>query len=212
VSASRRVGIVDYGMGNLGSVAKAFMHLGCAVEFLTTPEAVERATVLVLPGVGAFPDAMKNLNSSGLGNALVQASRAGAPLVGICLGMQLLFQTGTEQETTAGLGLLEGAVVRFPEDHALKVPHMGWNQLRLQQASHPLFDGVKDGDHVYFVHSYFPRPTDPGTILATTDYGVDFPSIVGRERVIGIQFHPEKSQRVGLALLENFLKFSEVAG
>jgi glutamine amidotransferase len=201
-----RVAIIDYGMGNLASVAKAFAALGAETSFATTPEQVEAAPVLVLPGVGAFPDAMANLARAGLDRAIVAAARAGRPLLGICLGMQLLFARGTEKGDCAGLGLLDGTVVRFPDDGALKVPHMGWNQLE-PAGAHPLFRDVAAGAFVYFVHSYFPRAAD-GDVLATSEYGVRFPCVVGRGRTVGIQFHPEKSQKVGLKLLSNFLEMS----
>lgn len=201
------VSIIDYGMGNLASVARAFRHLGCEVEIVDTPAGVSRGRILILPGVGAFPDAVDHLAKSGISEAIKNASRKGTPLLGICLGMQLLFDRGTEKGECAGLGLLEGSVVRFPQGHPLKVPHMGWNQLwPSKERRHRLFDGVKDGDYVYFVHSYFPDPNAPDVVLATTDYGLSFPSVVGRGRTFGIQFHPEKSQNVGLRILENFLR------
>ena len=201
------VAIVDYGMGNLASVAKAFRTVGAEASIISTPAEVDAAAVLVVPGVGAFPDAMANLRAAGLVEPLQRAARAGRPLLGICLGMQLLFSRGTEKADCAGLDLLEGTVVRFPDDASLKVPHMGWNQVR-PAAPHALFDGVAAGSWVYFVHSYYPQPTDPATILATADYGRDFACVVGRGKTLGIQFHPEKSQRVGLHLLENFLKLA----
>lgn len=198
------IGIIDYGMGNLASVAKAFRALGASSEIISTPDEISRAEILVLPGVGAFPDAMAHLREARLVEPIQQASRAGKPLLGICLGMQLLFSRGTEKGDCAGLDLLGGTVVRFPDSKDLKVPHMGWNQL--QTTRHALFDGVPAGSWVYFVHSYYPRPDDPDTVLATADYGAPFACVVGRGRTVGIQFHPEKSQKVGLTLLENFLK------
>lgn len=200
---SSRVAIVDYGMGNLASVAKAFRSLGATADFISTPAEVEAAPILVLPGVGAFPDAMAHLKAAGLVEPLRAVARAGRPLLGICLGMQLLFSQGTEKGQCEGLGLIEGTVVRFPDEPGLKVPHMGWNQI--QPVQHPLFASVPPGAWVYFVHSYYPRPADPGTVLATADYGTPFACVVGRDRTLGIQFHPEKSQRVGLTMLENFL-------
>ena len=199
-----RVAIVDYGMGNLASVSKAFRALGATADFVSTPDEIDAAHVIVLPGVGAFPDAMNHLRQQRLVEPLQRASRAGRSLMGICLGMQLLFTRGTEKADCAGLDLLPGTVVRFPDSPELKVPHMGWNQL--QPTAHPLFAGVPAGSWVYFVHSYYAQPEDPATVLATAEYGAPFACVVGRSRTVGFQFHPEKSQKVGLTLLENFLK------
>lgn len=198
------IGVIDYGMGNLASVAKAFRALGATADIISTPDEISRAEILVLPGVGAFPDAMAHLREARLVEPIQAASRAGKPLLGICLGMQLLFSRGTEKQECAGLDLLPGTVVRFDDSSDLKVPHMGWNQL--QPRAHALFEGVPAGSWVYFVHSYYPRPEDPDTVLATAEYGASFACVVGRGRTVGIQFHPEKSQKVGLTLLENFLK------
>jgi len=205
---TRCVAIVDYGMGNLGSVAKAFRTLGADPTIVSTPAEVDAAPVLVVPGVGAFPDAMASLRAAGLVEPLRRASQQGRPLLGICLGMQLLFARGTEKADCAGLDLLPGTVVRFPDDATLKVPHMGWNQLQPTSGAHALFRDVPDRAWVYFVHSYYPRPDDARDVLATADYGGAFPCVVGRGRTLGIQFHPEKSQRVGLKLLENFLELA----
>jgi glutamine amidotransferase len=203
------VAVIDYGMGNLRSVVKALSAVGADARIVTTPAEVSRAPVLVLPGVGAFPDAMRELARSGVASAVTEAGRAGRPLLGICLGLQLLFDESQEKGTSRGLGLLPGRVVRFEDRPGVKVPHIGWNQIRPERdasgRAHPILDGVADGAWVYFVHSYFPLPDDPATVLATSDHGAPFPCIVGQGATIGIQFHPEKSQKVGLRLLANFL-------
>jgi imidazole glycerol-phosphate synthase subunit HisH len=194
------IAIVDYGMGNLRSVEKAFQAVGYDAEITSSPQRVREADGVVLPGVGAFGEAMANLKRAGLVEVLRQVS-ADRAFMGICLGQQLLFEESVEMGRFEGLGILPGRVERFsgPE----KVPHIGWNQLHVVKQS-PLLAGVRDGDFAYFVHSYYVAPSDPAVILATTDYGVAFASIVGRESLFGLQFHPEKSQSVGLTMLANF--------
>ncbi len=195
--------IVDYGMGNLRNVQKAFEHIGVAARISADPDDLSGADGVVLPGVGAFGDAMKNLHAAGLVEPLQEVVRRGTPLLGICLGLQLLFEESEEMGIHRGLGLLAGRVVRFGE--GLKVPHIGWNQLRIAQES-ALLQGIADGSYAYFVHSYYAVPADPKCILATTDYGVEFASVVGQGNVFGVQPHPEKSQEVGLRLLRNFAR------
>jgi imidazole glycerol-phosphate synthase subunit HisH len=194
------IAIVDYGMGNLRSVEKAFHAVGYDAEITSSPQRVREADGVVLPGVGAFGEAMANLARAGLVDVLRQVS-ADRPFLGICLGQQLLFEESVEMGRFEGLGILSGVVERFsgPE----KVPHIGWNQLHMVRPS-PILTGVHDGDFAYFVHSYYVAPSDPDVILATTDYGVAFASIVGRDSLFGLQFHPEKSQAVGLTMLANF--------
>jgi imidazole glycerol-phosphate synthase subunit HisH len=192
--------IVDYGMGNLRSVQKAFQKVGYEAEITSSAQRVREASSVVLPGVGAFGEAMANLARAGLVEALRQAA-ASRPFIGICLGQQLLFEESDEMGRHEGLGILPGKVVRF--SGPLKVPHMGWNQIRLVRPS-PILAGVADGEFAYFVHSYYVVPSDPGVILARTDYGVSFASIVGHDHLFGLQFHPEKSQAVGLKMLANF--------
>lgn len=198
------VKILDYGMGNLRSVQKAFEALGHAASLITRVDEVEAAERLVLPGVGAFGEAMERLAAGGLDRALVARGREGRPLLGICLGMQLLFETSEEKGDHRGLGLLPGRVVRFPDRSGYKVPHMGWNQIEPAPGA-ALLEGVASGSFAYFVHSYHADGCAPGDVLAWTDYGGRFPSIVGRDRVVGIQFHPEKSRTVGLRILSTWL-------
>jgi glutamine amidotransferase len=193
--------IIDYGMGNLRSVQKAFEKIGATARIVPFPRDIEKARGIVLPGVGAFGQAMENLRAMGWDVALRDAVKRGVPFIGICLGMQLLFESSEEMGQHEGLGILRGEVKRF--DGELKVPQMGWNQMRINHPS-PLLRGVADGSYAFFVHSYYCAPSDPAIVLATTDYGIEFASVVGRDNVFGVQFHPEKSQSVGLKMLENF--------
>lgn len=197
--------IIDYGMGNLRNVQKAFEHIGVLARISSQPADLAAADGLVLPGVGAFGDAIANLRSAGLVEPIREAVAAGKPLLGICLGLQLLFEESEEMGLHRGLGILPGRVVRF--DEGLKVPHIGWNQLRIAGTDGPqarLLDGIPDGSYAYFVHSYYVVPADPGCVLATTEYGIEFASVVGIGHVFGAQPHPEKSQEVGLRLLRNY--------
>lgn len=201
--------IVDYGAGNLRSVYMAFRRLG--VEALITSEAalVRRASALVLPGVGAFGDSVAKLRALSLEEPLVAAIRDGVPFLGICVGLQLLFEVSEELGEHRGLGVLAGRVRRFPP--GLRVPHMGWNQLH-QARPIPLWHGIPDGSYVYFVHSYYADPEDEAVIAATTDYGVDFVSAIAQGNLYAIQFHPEKSQDVGARLLQNFVRQAGLEG
>lgn len=200
--------MIDYGGSNLRSVQKAFEAVGARLCVTNEPDAVVRAERLVLPGVGAFGAGIDALRAAGLAEATVAAVNRGTPLLGICLGMQLLFDESEELGRHAGLGLLAGRVVRFNDlptqsGRPLKVPHVGWNEL-LPDTGHPLLAGVPAGAHAYFVHSYYCAAGDPAVVLSSAEYGHSFPAIVGRGRVFGFQFHPEKSQNVGLRLLHNF--------
>lgn len=199
--------IIDYGMGNLRSVQKAFERVGAQAVVINNPEALQDADALVLPGVGAFGDAMTNLHAAGLVGPILSAVGEGKPLLGICLGMQLLFEESEEMGCHQGLSLLPGRVRRFAE--GLKVPHIGWNQIHIRRPC-PLLTGVRDGSFAYFVHSYYADPAEEEIVVAVTDYGPGFASVVAQGRVFGIQFHPEKSQDVGLRILRNFV--SLVAG
>jgi imidazole glycerol-phosphate synthase subunit HisH len=200
--------IVDYGIGNLGSVIKAFRHVGAKTVLSGDPAVLKEAEALVLPGDGAFAATMDGVRERGLVPVLRERAEAGTPLLGICIGMQLLFEESEEHGRHAGLGLLPGRVRRFAGD--LPVPHMGWNSLHARR-EHALLDGIADGAHVYFVHSYF---CDAGedVVVATSDYGVDFPAVVARGSVLGVQFHPEKSQAVGLRMVENFVRSLPASG
>jgi imidazole glycerol-phosphate synthase subunit HisH len=195
--------IVDYGMANLRSVQKAFERLGHAAEISGDPSRVAEAHKLVLPGVGAFRDAIARLRQAQLAGPICDHVRAGRPFLGVCLGLQLLFTTSHEDGEHRGLDLFPGEVVRFPDVPGLKVPHMGWNQLRKRQNIPPL-DETRDGDAVYFVHSYYAAPRDAALVATETDYDSPFASSIAHENVFATQFHPEKSQRVGLAMLRHF--------
>jgi glutamine amidotransferase len=195
--------IVDYGMANLRSVQKGFEKVGFAAEISDDLSRVGEADKLVLPGVGAFRDAIARLRESGLAEPIIAHVKAGRPFLGICLGLQLLFAKGYEDGEYDGLNLFPGEVVRFADVPGLKVPHMGWNQLRFRRPG-PLFQDVPDGSAVYFVHSYFAVPKNPGLVAAETDYPTPFASAIWHENVCATQFHPEKSQRVGLTMLRNF--------
>jgi glutamine amidotransferase len=194
--------IIDYGMGNLHSVSKAIERLGYEAAVTSDPDAVASVRGVILPGVGAFGDAMRELRRTGLGDAVRQFARSGKPLLGICLGMQLLFSRSEEHGDHEGLDLLPGKVVRFRGPY--KVPHMGWNRLTFERP-HPLFEGLEPG-HVYFVHSYYAVPERRDDLLATTDYFQPVAAIVGRDNVLGMQFHPEKSGMFGIRLLGKFLE------
>jgi glutamine amidotransferase len=201
------VALIDYGSGNLRSAQKALARMGASVAVTADPAAIANADRIVLPGVGAFGDCMAGLSAvPGMIDALGEAVlKHGKPFLGICVGMQLLASAGREFGDHAGLGWIEGEVTRLaPNDPSLKIPHMGWNALALERP-HPLFAGIAQGADVYFVHSYAMRPADRASVLATSDYGGDFVAAVGRDNILGVQFHPEKSQAVGLALLGNFL-------
>ena len=199
------IAIVDYGIGNLGSVTKGFRHVGADVQLTGDPDALRRADALVLPGDGAFGATMAEIEGRGLVPLLREAVEAGTPLLGICIGLQVLFEESEEHGIFPGLGLLPGRVRRF--DEALPVPHMGWNELRVRRP-HPLLEGIPDGTHVYFVHSYF-CDAAPEETIASCDYGRDFAAIVGKGMVLGVQFHPEKSQEAGLRMVANFVRFVE---
>ncbi len=200
------IAIVDYGMGNLRSVQRAFEYVGAEAIVTDHRATIESASAVVLPGVGAFGKAMSNLKRAGLADVIRQVIARGRPFLGICLGLQLLFKESEEMGQHRGLSVFDGMVKRF--NVSLKVPQIGWNQIHVQQAS-PLLEGVADGSYAYFVHSYYVVPADPEIVLATTDYGINYPSVIGQDNVFGLQFHPEKSQTVGLRILRNFTALVE---
>ncbi len=200
------IGIIDYGMGNLRSVEKALQSVGAPTRFITGTSGLEGLKGLVLPGVGAFTDCVGNLRATGLWEPIREWIAADKPFFGICLGYQMLFEGSEEGPGVEGLGVFAGNVVRFPTSE-LKVPQMGWNQVSIVRPS-AFTEGVVTGDHVYFVHSFYPVPADPGIVAMTTEYGLTFASAVGKGRLFATQFHPEKSQRVGLKLLSNFAKLA----
>ncbi len=198
-----QVAIIDYGVGNLRSVEKAFAAMECDAIVTGNDRELRNAERLVLPGVGAFGACMQALSERGFDNLVRERVREGIPLLGVCVGMQMLFEESDEFGRTAGLGLLRGCVRRFSDD--LVVPHVGWNQIR-QLAMHPLFEGITDQSFFYFVHSYFCDPVDESNIIGETEYSDTYASVVAQANVCGVQFHPEKSQVAGLRLLRNFAR------
>ena len=203
------IAIVDCGTGNLRSVHKAFECVGHAAEITQSPEAIVRADAVVLPGQGAFRDCMAQLGEHDLLEPVLEFIRSGRPYLGICLGLQLLMTESEEFGCHKGMNILQGRVRRFPhgltdtEGHGLKVPHMGWNQARFQQHA-PIFDGIPENAYFYFAHSFYVEPLSDAVVATTTDYGGRFVSGIWHDRMFGVQFHPEKSQRHGLQLLKNF--------
>ena len=200
--------ILDYGMGNLRSVQKAFERLGYEAIITSDPAVVRGAEKLVLPGVGAFGDAMAELRRRELVHPILEAIDRGKPFLGICLGLQLLFERSYEDGVHPGLGVIEGEVVRFQLPRPLSVPHMGWNELIIRQPA-PLLEGLADGAHVYFVHSYYVVPAQEDLIATETDYGGRFCSMIWRDNLFATQFHPEKSQANGLRILLHFARWGE---
>ncbi|MBL8203795.1 MAG: imidazole glycerol phosphate synthase subunit HisH [Blastocatellia bacterium] len=198
------IAIIDYGIGNLRSVEKAFTAQGIDAIVTRDENVLRNADKLVLLGVGAFGYAMQSLRELGFDQLVIEAAHAGKPIIGLCVGLQMMFEEGHEFGVHKGLGLLKGKVVKFPE--GLHVPHIGWNQVALQSAhqQHPIFRDLDDQSFFYFVHSYYVEPEDASCVMGTTDYGITYASICGRDNIVGVQFHPEKSQATGLKLLKNF--------
>ena len=200
------IALLDYGSGNLRSVEKALRKVGADLLVTTRPESLRDARAIVLPGVGAFDDCISAMQRQELLSAVREFIQTGKPFLGICVGYQALFEKSEEfNSCAAGLGIFGGKVVRFTERPGLKIPQIGWNQLEITRPDCPLYNGIPDGSHVYFVHSFYPQPTDPSIVATRTDYGDPFASSVWRDNVFATQFHPEKSQAVGLRLLKNFV-------
>ena len=202
------IAIIDYGMGNLRSVQKGFEKVGFDAVVTADPRVVLEADRVVLPGVGAFPDCMRNLEQGGFVEPLLKVLQDGRPFLGICLGLQLLFTESEEFGVHKGLNIIPGRVVRFPEGmteggEELKVPHMGWNQISIKRRP-PALQGIEDGANFYFVHSYYVQPEDTSVVATTTGYGIEFCSSIWKDNIVATQFHPEKSQEKGLAILKNF--------
>ncbi len=197
--------IIDYGAGNLLSVKKALDYLGVESEITKDKEKIMSAGHIILPGVGSFGDAMNSMKTRGLVDTVKQAALSGKPFLGICLGLQLLFESSDESPGIKGLGVLSGNIVTIPKDKGLKVPHMGWNSISLRQTD-GIFSGIKDESYFYFVHSYYLKDADENVVAATTQYGVNIQCAVQKGNLCATQFHPEKSGKTGLKLLENFLK------
>jgi glutamine amidotransferase len=197
------IAIIDYQMGNLRSVQKAFERVGHAAEIVNEPEKIAAADKVILPGVGAFGDAIAELRRRELVEPIREAIASGKPFLGICLGLQLLFDVGYEGGRHEGLGILRGEVRRFDLPPEFKVPHMGWNECRIRRPA-PILKGIAEGTHVYFVHSYYVVPADPEVVAIESDYGSPFCAMIWRDNLFATQFHPEKSQDQGLRMLKNF--------
>ena len=195
------IAIIDYGMGNLRSVQKAFEKVGANAQITNSVGTIMNADKVVLPGVGAMVPAMQKLNELGLVGSIRKVVQDGKPFLGICLGLQLLFEKSTEGGHAEGLRIIEGTVERFTQ---LKVPHMGWNQVQVQEPGQKMFNGINNNADVYFCHSYFVQPKDKSIAASTTQYGIDYVSAIAKGNVWGVQFHPEKSQSIGLQILRNF--------
>jgi len=193
--------IVNYGVGNLRSIRKGLEKSGAQVQITHNPMELCNADAIVLPGVGAFAPAVKNM--APIADVVAEAMENGKPILGVCLGLQLLFTQSSEGGSINGLDFISGEVIKLPE--SVKTPQMGWNTIDFAQ-SHPLLDGIKDHSYVYFVHSYYPQPTDPDLIITTTEYGVKFASMVAKKNLFATQFHPEKSSKTGLIMLKNFVR------
>ena len=199
------VAIIDYGAGNLSSVKKALDYLGAESEITQDRDKILSASHVILPGVGSFGDAMNSMQERGLVETVKEAALSGKPFLGICLGLQLLFEESDESPDVKGLGLLKGRIVTIPKDNGLKVPHMGWNSVELKQRN-GIFDGIDDESYFYFVHSYYLKDADVDVVAGVTHYGVKIQCAVQKGNLSATQFHPEKSSKAGLKLLENFLK------
>ena len=203
------IALLDYGAGNLRSVEKALRFVGGDVELVQSPEGMKDASAVVLPGVGAFDDCVNAMQRQELLAASREFIKTGRPFLGICVGYQAMFERSEEfNSRAAGLGLFAGSVVRFPAGQGLKVPQIGWNQIEIVKPECPIFKGVENGSHVYFVHSFYPQPEDDSIAACRTTYGVEFASAIWRDNVYATQFHPEKSQKIGLTILQNFVKLA----
>jgi len=196
------IAIIDYGMGNLHSVLGGLNYAGQKAFITDDPRKIRDADAVVLPGVGAFKDAIKRLEETGLGDAFRESVKSGKPCLGVCLGLQMLFSESEEGGIFSGLGIIPGRVIRFSSQ--LKVPHMGWNQIEIKNPDMPIFRDIPNGAYMYFVHSYYVKPEDKSVIATTTNYGIDFTSMIAKGNLFATQFHPEKSQKIGLQLLKNF--------
>jgi glutamine amidotransferase len=204
-----KVVVVDYGAGNLHSVSRAVVNAGTRPLVTSNPSYLDDAEAVIVPGVGAAADTMSNLRASGFVEPIRDYISSGRPFLGVCMGQQALFEVSEEGGEHECLGILPGRVVRFASE--LKVPHMGWNQVRIVK-QHPIFEGVGDGSYFYFVHSYYPQPADPRVVIGETEYGVNFASVIARDNIVATQFHPEKSGEAGLRMYANFLRIATTAG
>ncbi len=202
------IGIVDYDIGNLRSVQKAFQHVGGEAVFVRTPQEIAQVDALVLPGVGAFGDCVRSLARSGMWDDVLAWAKSEKPFFGICVGYQMLFESSEEAPGEKGLGLFEGQVRKFSDKHHLKIPQIGWNTVNVLQPDAPLLNDISTGDYVYFVHSYYVAPADHSLVALESNYGDTFAAAIARDNLIATQFHPEKSQKAGLQIVKNFIELS----
>jgi imidazole glycerol-phosphate synthase subunit HisH len=210
IESHEMIALLDYGSGNLRSVHKALLKAGADVRIVKSPKEIGDAHAMVLPGVGAFDDCINALRKQELLGAAKNFIQTGKPFLGICVGYQALFEKSEEfNSCAAGLGVFKGSVIRFSEKHGLKIPQIGWNQIEIVKTDCPLYRGISSGSYVYFVHSFYPQPTDQTITATRTEYGDAFASSVWRDNVFATQFHPEKSQKVGLQLLKNFVALAK---
>ena len=202
------IGVIDYGAGNLRSVCNSLKKLSVNSTLIRSPEDIKDISSIIFPGVGSFGDSSEQLKKQRLFDPIKSWLKEDRPFLGICIGFQMLFEKSDESPNSDGFGIIPGKVVRFPEENSLKVPHMGWNEIKFENSSDPIWQGIKTSTHFYFVHSYYPEPLESNSVSSITSYGLEFASSVRCGNIFGTQFHPEKSQAAGLKLISNFLKLT----
>mgnify|MGYP001174385681 FL=1 len=202
------IGVIDYGAGNLRSVCNSLKKLSVNSTLIRSPEDIKDISSIIFPGVGSFGDSSEQLKKQRLFDPIKSWLKEDRPFLGICIGFQMLFEKSDESPNSDGFGIIPGKVVRFPEENSLKVPHMGWNEIKFENSSDPIWQGIKTSTHFYFVHSYYPEPLESNSVSSITSYGLEFASSVRCGNIFGTQFHPEKSQTAGLKLISNFLKLT----
>ena len=202
------IGVIDYGAGNLRSVCNSLKKLSVNSTLIRSPEDIKDISSIIFPGVGSFGDSSEQLKKQRLFDPIKSWLKEDRPFLGICIGFQMLFEKSDESPNSDGFGIIRGKVVRFPEENLLKVPHMGWNEIKFENSSDPIWQGIKTSTHFYFVHSYYPEPLESNSVSSITSYGLEFASSVRCGNIFGTQFHPEKSQAAGLKLISNFLELT----
>ncbi|MDB4810298.1 imidazole glycerol phosphate synthase subunit HisH [bacterium] len=202
------IGVIDYGAGNLRSVCNSLKKLSVNSTLIRSPEDIKDISSIIFPGVGSFGDSSEQLKKQRLFDPIKSWLKEDRPFLGICIGFQMLFEKSDESPNSDGFGIIPGKVVRFPEENLLKVPHMGWNEIKFENSSDPIWQGIKTSTHFYFVHSYYPEPLESNSVSSITSYGLEFASSVRCGNIFGTQFHPEKSQAAGLKLISNFLELT----
>ena len=202
------IGVIDYGAGNLRSVCNSLKKLSVNSKLIRSPEDIKDISSIIFPGVGSFGDSSEQLKKQRLFDPIKSWLKEDRPFLGICIGFQMLFEKSDESPNSDGFGIIPGKVVRFPEENLLKIPHMGWNEVKFENSSDPIWQGIKTSTYFYFVHSYYPEPLESNSVSSITSYGLEFASSVRSGNIFGTQFHPEKSQAAGLKLISNFLELS----